>query len=191
MPEVPRTVTPLAVPSSSAQLLSALRAGGIEPNGDQARLLLAQIWLETAAGKSCNNMNPGNITAGPKWAGDFFRPLWFTVDASSSAKMVELHNKMLKGQAPNAFRAYDTFEHGFSDYVSQLVHTFPSILRAAETGDAGAVASAIKTSGYAPDAPPGTDRSLATLARQFEAAGVFAQLPKAEAPAAPASPSCS
>src|SRR5882724_216034 len=164
MPEVTRTLTPIPIGSAAPALLDALHTAGVEPNGDQARLLLAQLWLETARGTACNNRNVGNITDGPKWTGDFFRPIWFTVDASSSPHLVDLHDKMQKGQAPSAFRAYESFAHGFGDYVSQLVHTFPSILSAAETGDAAATATAIKTSGYAPDAPPGTDRSLASLA---------------------------
>src|SRR2546426_1746352 len=132
MPEVPRISTPLTVETAAAELLAALRAQGIDPNGDQARLLLAQLWLETARGSACNNHNPGNLTRGN--TADFFRPQWYELTEASSPRMATLHAAMLAGQAPSAFASYDSFEHGFADYVRQIKSKFPSILEAARTG---------------------------------------------------------
>lgn len=183
MPEVNRVRTPIDVHSAAAALLAALVAAGETPHRDQAQLLLGQLWLETGRGAACDNHNVGNITAGPRWTGDIFRPAWFTVDDSSSPRLVELNKLMKAGKAPNAFRSYNDFDHGFGDYVSQLEHTFPSIVAAARAGDAQAMGTAIRTSGYAPDAPSSTGSSLASLQREFDAAGVFATLPKADPPA--------
>lgn len=192
MREVPRTRTPISAELAAASLQSALEAAGETPNRDECQLLLAQVWFETGRGKECDNRNVGNIMAGPKWGGDFFRPAWFEVDASSTPKLVQLHELMLKGEAPNAFRSYDDVTHGFSDYVAQLMHTFPSILAAARAGDAQTMGTAIRTSGYTPDAPSSMGSTLASLQREFEAKGLFHSLPKAAAPdSAPAADSCS
>lgn len=188
MREVPRVKTPVSTGAASQFLLAALVANGEQPHRQEAQLLLAQLWLETARGTACDNFNPGNITAGSKWTGDIFRPAWFTVTDKSSAKLKQLHALMLKGQAPNAFRSYDTFERGFADYVTQLLHTFPSIVRAARSADASAVARAIKSSGYAPDMQPGTDKSLDSLRAEFERGGVFRALPLAPAPSGSSPP---
>lgn len=183
MPEVARTSTPLTVETAAAELLAALRAHGIEPNGDEARLLLGQLWLETARGSACNNHNPGNLTKGN--TADFFRPQWFELTPESSPRMVTLHAAMLAGQAPSAFASYDSFERGFADYVRQLQSQFPSILEAARTGDAEAMGNAIRTSHYAPDAGATTGKNLASLAREFATRKVFADLPLVPAVAPP------
>jgi hypothetical protein len=183
MPEVPRTSTPLTVETAASELLAALRRAGIDPNGDQARLLLAQLWLETARGSACNNHNPGNLTAGN--TADFFRPQWYELTPDSSPRMVTLHAAMLAGQAPSAFAAYATFEQGFDDYVRQIKTKFPTILEAARTGDAEAMGAAIRTSGYAPDAGGTTGQNLASLAREFKTRKVFDDLPLAPAVAPP------
>lgn len=183
MPEVARISTPLLVGQAAAELVTALRAAGEEPSREEAELLLAQLWLETARGSACNNHNPGNLTKGN--TADFFRPAWFTVDATSSPHLVALHTAMLAGQAPSAFASYPTFARGFADYVRELQHQFPSLLEAARTGDPQAFGAAIKTSHYAPDAQPGTGNSVASLVREFRAAGVFRDLPLAPAVAPP------
>jgi len=185
MSEVPRVRTPLSVEAAAAELLAALRRAGEQPNGDEARLLLAQLWLETARGSACDNHNPGNLTQGN--TADFFRPAWFTIDESSSPRMVTLHAAMLAGQAPSAFASYATFERGFDDYVRQIRTQFPSILEAARTGDAETMGRAIRTSRYAPDAGGTTGQNLAALAREFKQRGVFVDLPLVAAAAAAAS----
>ena len=66
---------------------------------------------------------------------------------------------MLQGKAPRAFRAYATLEAGMGDYVGQIFTSFKPIVEAARTGDAQAMARAIVTSRYTPDAPAGTAHS--------------------------------
>lgn len=170
MGELPRTRTPLAMPTAGRLLLAAF-GGGL--NRHQAALLLAQVALETAQGQACDNNNPGNITGA--FNGDFFRPAWFEVTADSSPKLRALHEAMKRGQAPNKFRAYPEPLLGFIDYAKFIKGRFASILDTAAANDPAAMARAIKTSGYTPDAPPGVDASLRKLRDQF--LPLFADLP--------------
>ena len=186
MREVPRVQTPVSVKDAAEHLVTALRAIGDQPHRTQAELLLAQLWLETGRGVHCDNNNVGNITAGPAWTGDAFRPAWFTVDEHSSARLRELHDAMAKGKAPSSFRSYATLDAGFADYCRQLATRFPSILRAARAGDAHAVSAAIRASGYNPENPiDATAASLRSLANEFARGGVFAALPLAPPAATP------
>jgi hypothetical protein len=185
MHEVPAIATPVSEEGAASALVAALAAQGEHPHQREAELLLAQLWLETGRGHACFNHNVGNISASDRYEGGAFRPPWFTIDATSSPQLVNLHNEMLKGRAPRAFRAYATLEAGMGDYVGQIFHTFHTIVDAARSGDAEAVASAIKTSRYTPDAPLGTGRSLDSIAKEFAARGTFAALPLAGASATP------
>lgn len=199
MTELARVRTALTDTAAAPLLLAALRVGGVQPSQDQARLLLAQLRFEGLG--SCNNHNVGNITTTDTGSRDFFRPAWFDVDPndpSADPQLVKLHNLMLAGQAPRAFRSYPDFGSGFSDYVHELQTRFPSILSAAATGDAQATANAIKSSGYTPDAPSSLGTTLASIVREFQGRGVYADLPPLAgaagpppSPPAPAPPSSS
>jgi hypothetical protein len=125
---------------------------------ESASLLLALIWVETARGTGCFNWNVGNITASDAWAGGAWRPPWFA--PSTDPHLAELHARMLAGQAPSAFRAYDSLPEGFADFARVLQHTFPTVLAAARTGDAAAFVSALHDSGYSRDY---TARHIATF----------------------------
>ena len=140
---------------------------------EQAALLLAQLMLEIANGAACYNWNVGNITS--RESGTFYRPVWWTITPESSPRMVQLHNAMLKGSAPRAFRAYSSLSAGVADYVAEL-GDFPSLLAASETGDPDEFAAAIKTSRYTPDAPAGTANSIRSMQRKYLADGLFTSL---------------
>jgi hypothetical protein len=181
MPEVPRERTPIAMPAAALELDIALRGAGVaDLHQDMAALLLAQIAFETASGQACDCHNIGNISTSDKTSRDFFRPAWFEVTDASSPKLRELHAAMLKGNAPRAFVAYKDFFAGFDDYVRELRVQFPTIISAARTGDAQAVADAIKSSHYTPDAPSSLGGTLDSLRRGFLAKGLFASLPKGQ-----------
>lgn len=132
MIEVPVKKTPI----TKEQALSGLMyAWGYGLTREIARGILSLIWIETANGKSLNNKNPGNISASSKYIGKVWRPSWyFEPTPETPPKIVSLHSLMLKGQAPSAFRAYDTLSQGFEDFVSQLKHTFPEVVEAAKSG---------------------------------------------------------
>jgi hypothetical protein len=183
MPEVQRVNTPLVDEQAAVELEIALKTHGVELHRDMAALLLAQIGFETGF-THCDNNNPGNISSSDHTGRTFFRPAWFTVDDSSSVKLHQLHDAMLRGEAPRAFVAYNTLADGFDDYARELVQQSPEILTAARTGDARATADAIKRSHYTPDAPRTLPQTLDSLRKQFLARGFFADLPLDPAPAA-------
>ena len=203
MTEVARVRTALSDTTAAPYLLAALRGAGVDPSREQARLLLAQLRFEGLG--ACNNHNCGNITTRDDGSRDFFRPVWFDVDnepepgspwATNREKLLALHAKMEAGQAPRAFRSYPDFAAGFADYAHELQKQFPTILAAAATGDAQATADAIKSSRYTPDAPSSLGTTLASIVREFEGRGVYAELPLVSAgkvphlpqPPPPASP---
>lgn len=141
-------VPTVATQISPEHARDALRASMPGIDRESASLLLALIWVETARGHVVNN-NVGNITASDAWPGGAWRPPWFA--PSSDPHLAELHARMLAGQAPSAFRAYDSLPEGFADFARVLQHTFPSVLEAARTGDAAAFVSALHDSRYSTD----------------------------------------
>lgn len=144
-----RVVSAVATPISAEHARDALRASMPGIDRESAALLLALIWVETARGTGCFNWNVGNITASDAWGGGAWRPPWFA--PSADPHMADLHAKMLAGQAPSAFRAYDSLTDGFADFVRVLKHTFPTVLDAARTGDAASFVSALHDSRYSTD----------------------------------------
>ena len=71
--EVPRLVTPIG----EFELAAILRDGhtaalGVAPSNNRLGVGWAQIALETGRGKSINNCNLGNVTAGKSWLGEYF-----------------------------------------------------------------------------------------------------------------------
>lgn len=168
--EVDRVRTPTTPAAVAGELAQQLPGASRE----QAALLLAQLMLEIASGAACYNWNVGNITSNE--SGSFYRPLWWTIGPDSSPRLRQLHEAMLKGAAPRAFRAYSSLSAGVADYLAELRRDFPSLLAASESGDAAAFAAAIKSSRYAPDAQPGTDKSIRSLQDTYLRQGLFSSL---------------
>lgn len=159
---VPAVTTPITAEQARVHLVAALP--GLDRN--TGTLLLALVWIETAGGH-LQNFNAGNITASDRWPGNAWRPPWFTVDASSPQHLVELHEAMLHGKAPSAFRAYDTLLAGFQDFVRVLQHQFPTVLVAAASGDASAFVRALHDSGYSHDYTPAHVPNMIHLQQQL------------------------
>lgn len=144
-------VTPLtedeAVKILSDELWASL---GADVNENYALYLLALAWVETGRGKSIVGNNPGNLMAkgynaqtGAEysvWNGAFWRPDWYYVNTTNTATRA----RMLKGEAPSAFRSYPTARDGWRDYLKLL--TAPKnapIVRGATTDDPEAFVSAL------------------------------------------------
>lgn len=168
---VPTVTTPISAEQARAALLAVMPG----TDGDTATLLLALIWIETANGH-LQNFNPGNITASDRWEGAAWRPPWFLVDASSQPIMVRLHEAMLRGKAPSAFRAYGSLLEGFQDFARVLKSTFPTVIAAAGTGDAAKFVAALHDSGYSHDYTPAAVPHMVHLQQQL--APLFAGFPK-------------
>lgn len=168
---VPRRNTPIAAAAAAAAVRRAyVQTFGREPSRTAFPLLMALVWIETGRGKSVQNHNFGNITAGKSWPGDAWRPPWFDFDGGTAIteRNTHLHEEMLKGRAPSAFRAYDTPEAGALDFVRTLRTSFPEVLEAAELGepDGFRVALSRKYSGDYKN--PKSTPTLAQLQAEFQ-----------------------
>lgn len=132
-------------------------------------LVLALVWIETGRGTRCFNWNVFNITAGKTWPNDAWRPPWFNFDGGTNVtdRNVQLHELMLKGSAPAAFRAYTSIDAGALDGVRELKARYPKIVAAAATGDADRFRESLAEL-FSPDFsnPRATD-TLAQFQNQF------------------------
>lgn len=166
MNEVPMTKTPVTAADAKAAVAAAFRDSMGRPATDkELPLLMALVWLETGRGKSVQNYNLGNISANEEtYSGDAWRPPWYPEPGpDTSARNVKLHQDMLDGKAPKAFRAYDTLQAGAEDFTNQLKKSFPEVIDAAGTGDATEFRDALaqKYSKDYKNTPPATFESLA------------------------------
>ncbi|MEM9057256.1 MAG: glucosaminidase domain-containing protein [Pseudomonadota bacterium] len=119
----------------------AARVLGLEP-----QLLLAQAALETgwgkrliatATGRDSNNMFGIKATGG--WEGDRAR-----------VSTLEYSGGVAERRHEN-FRAYETLEQGFADYVELLRHSPRYAAALGKGGDAAGFAAALQAGGYATD----------------------------------------
>lgn len=133
---VERQNTPIGHDAASEAFGRAyVREFGTAPSTDERALLLALVWIETAQGRSVQNFSPGNITASERYEGLAWRPPWFELSPASTERERKLNADMRAGKAPRAFRAYETLDAGFVDFVHVLRRDFPEVLAAAKTGD--------------------------------------------------------
>jgi hypothetical protein len=167
---VPMHTTPLTPTEARDGLLAAMP--GL--NRPTAALLLALVWLETARGRSVQNFNVGNITANDRWTGSAWLPPWFA-PGQTDPHLRDLHERMIAGTAPMAFRAYGSAAEGFADFARVLNSQFRSVVAAAGTGDPAAFVHALHDSGYSRDYNVTHIASVSQLRDQFEA--LVAHLP--------------
>jgi hypothetical protein len=185
--------TSLTAPAAAGELVAAYKAVTARPPAlALAELNLAHQWLETKATRSMWRFNWGNLSAGGfvdgverlAWKGDIWRPPWFELAADASPEMVALHEKMLAGKAPSAFRAYPGHPEGAQGYVKLLQRPgFAALLRAGQSGNPTAYAQAVVDTGYCRDRNCQPDRmgpALAELVARFRRENVFQglQLPR-------------
>jgi hypothetical protein len=186
MTEVQRIFTPVTPKQAATILMRVWPKVSEKPTREQARLILAQIWLETAAGKQMVQYNWGNTTISsnppdfPPPSPPFWRPPWFTIGEESSDRMKYLNAKMLEGKAPSAFRAYKDHDDGALHHLSMVKNQFPILWKASQTGDPEQFAKAIFDSRYASREIDGSEgpvaNSLSSLVAQFEHEGLFNEL---------------
>jgi len=143
---------------------------GTDPTKRGLVSILSLVWIETARGTALKNHNFGNISAGESFPGDAWRPAWFDFDGGTAIteRNIELHERMLRGEAPKAFRSYVSTEAGALDFVRQLRGGFPEVLAAAELGDPDAFREALAVK-YSHDYSD--RRATATLASFFDEFG--------------------
>ena len=121
---VPRVSTPQSLESIAETLRDAFAVEAGRPlDATTAELLTAQILIETREGPSIKNNSPGNISASRKWGGDAWRPPWFALTETSSARDRELHEAMLANKAPELVALYEELERIARGYGPiEIVH---------------------------------------------------------------------
>lgn len=155
MGEVPATATPLGAAEQVPIFLDAWASVfGDQPARSQAEWLLGGLlWNENAKGRAIIQHNWGNLSSTGK-SGDFWRPPWFDqakidqMEGARQRRMQRLHDRMVRGEEPSAFRAWPDHATGARVWLSRLRDTFPGILRAAKRNSARALAKAVFRSRY-------------------------------------------
>jgi len=181
-------------PVTGQQARDAFRTAYLEefggtPDIDVAALLLSLMWIETAQGKSVQNFSPGNITAGDTYQGDAWRPPWFELGENPTDRNRELHEAMLAGKAPRAFRAYLSLGSGMRDYLHVLRTQFPEVLVAAASSDPEAFRVALSQRYSGDYKNPKSTATLTSFMREFGGAPKASRSPTPPpAPSAPAAP---
>lgn len=151
--QVPRVATPKTVDEIIE--LFAAQSAPLEPYDDY---LIALVMVETGRGAKLVANNFGNLAAGGyangvdvAWTtGKYWRPEWY--DSPPAAANSALHEKMLAGKAPSAFRAYEVALTGLDAFVA-LMHQsrYAPVLAAARADDPTRFALALASTGYSQD----------------------------------------
>lgn len=133
---VPTPVTAAQALDSTKRLWPAVF--GEQPSNQALALVLALEWILTGQGQRTFNWDIGNVTAGAQWPNDAYRPPWFDYDGGTNVtdRNVQLHQSMLKGQAPAAYRSYTSLDQGTTDFLRTLRKNNGAIVVAAATGNA-------------------------------------------------------
>lgn len=162
---VSATKTPVTEQEAVVLLTTALTKSLGQPPPEHIGLyLLALAWIESGRGKSVVCNNPGNLMArgyrrGSEysvWSGNYWRPEWFSSPG-------QLHDAMVSGNAPSAFRAYPSAVDGWEDYVALVVKK-QELLTSAMNDDVSDFVRALHAT-YSPDysdSHVGTFRALIT-----------------------------
>lgn len=158
---VPATVTQLTAAEAAGHLVAALP----RLSRDAALLVLALCWVETGRGKAIQ-WNPGMVTAAENYQGYAWRPPWYEDRGDLTPRMRTLHELMLKGKAPKAFRAYQSASEGFKDWAAVLTKRYQNVLQAASTGDPSRFVAELKK-GYSADYGPAHVKTFAHLQREL------------------------
>lgn len=184
MAEVPATPTPLSSAETAPAFIRAWASVfGDLPRRSEAEWLLALLWNENARGRAIIQHNWGNLSTRPSPDRDYWRPPWFDaakiaeMDEPKRSQMQRIHERMLAGQEPEAFRAWPDHETGARQWMSQLKRTFPEILRAAKKNSAVAMQDAVAEKYCASPACKTIAPSYRSLRNEIRDQGLFANLP--------------
>ena len=170
--ELPRVLTPLTEGQTAEIFLDTFPGVfGRFPTKQEAELLLALLWNENARGSKIIQHNWGNIASAGRSNDVYWRPPWYFQEGTL------LHDRMLQGLAPSAFRAYPNHESGAHAWLSLLAtERYRPVMAAAAAGDPSAFAAALNVS-YCPD--PECARlgpTYASLQGSIDRLGYFAAL---------------
>jgi hypothetical protein len=165
---VPRLPTPLALASLPGVIEAAFGQLGSRLTPIQRVNLAALVAIETNRGRSVQNGNVGNISAGESFSGPVWRPPWFEVTEASSPRDVALHAAMLAGRAPRAFKAYGSVQEGAKDFARFLLQpAYAPLMRAAASSDVDAFRAELAALYSGDYKNPAATRSLAQLVAEL------------------------
>lgn len=152
--EVPRTPTPLEPAETAQKFLEAWEeVFGGRPNRSQAEWLLSLLWNENRSGEAIIQHNWGNLST-KNFQAAYWRPPWFRLEdieamqEPARSRHLAIHQRMLEGKEPEAFRAFSDHETGARVWLERLRERFPTILEASLENSAVAMQDAIFESGY-------------------------------------------
>jgi hypothetical protein len=173
MPLVPTIRTKHTGSELAESLIVAFeRKYAAKPSKNLAAYLWGLLMLETASGNALYNENPGNVTV-----------------SSDSQPYFLLRNKSGEFNKEH-YRSYDRLDLGLENFLYETVTRRPSLIAAAEAGDAYAFATAIRNTRYTPGLDvDGHFNSYKKLAEQSLAAGYFAGMPDSTKISKPLTPS--
>lgn len=173
MSQVPTIRTKHTGSEIAESLLFAFeRKYGAKPSKNLAAYLWGLVMLETASGNALYNENPGNVTV-----------------SNESQDYFLLRNKSGEFNKEH-YRNFDRLDLGLENFLYETVTRRPSLIAAAEAGDAYAFATAIRDTRYTPSLDVDSHYgSYKKLAEQSLAAGYFAAMPDSTAISKPLTPS--
>lgn len=184
MGEVPATATPLASTETAPAFIRAWATEfGTTPSRIEAEWLLALLWNENARGRAIIQHNWGNLSTQPSENRSYWRPPWFdrakieAMPEPRRSQMLRIHERMLAGEEPQAFRAWPDHETGARQWLKSLRNTFPRILKAAKKNSAVALQDAVFESNYCVSPACKTIApSYRSLRNEIRREGLFANL---------------
>ena len=181
--EVPRTPTPLGPEPTARAFLDAWGVvfGGTPPKS-QAEWLLAFVWNENRRGEAFIQFNWGNLST-QNFNAPYWRPPWFRLEEIEAmaepqrSRYLEIHERMLAGEEPEAFRAFSDHAAGARAWLERLQTRFPEILEASLKNSAVAMQDAIFESGYCASPLCKTNAArYAELRAEIQKLGLFSGL---------------
>ena len=141
-------------------MVTSLGVLGEQKPEEVALRLLSLVWIETGNGRAMVQHNWGNLAG--EYRGSYWRPPWYKLTSSSSARMKALHQRMLAGKAPSKFKAYPDRGTGLDDFLALIYRPqFRPMLEAARAGNTRAFADAVHSTGYCPDDACRGERTIA------------------------------
>ena len=157
MPKVESTPTRYTSSVLAEELVGAFVSKfGVQPSQNLASLLWALICVETGNGQFLTQNNVGFVTVSD-----------------------DSQNYFLRGKNPLHFRAYGTLAEGLENFLHEIVTRRPSMVRAAESGDARAFAQAYRDTRYNPAADvEEAEKNFRSVADRGLSSGFFITLPK-------------
>ncbi len=158
---IPTVYAALDPAETARAVADAFTVGGRRPPRGMVEILCGLIWHETNGhppGFGIGNISAAGFVNGAEvshWSGLAWRPPWFEEPGDGATdRNRELHEAMLEGHEPSAFRAYNSLSEAVASFRDLLLRRFPQMVEAAAAGDPHAFGRAYVESGYCGNCDP-------------------------------------